>query len=144
MPITRTFTPATTGRVKFATSTAPRPPLADLVSNPIPTRTTRARKDVVGCRAEAEQRRTNRRWLGRAPQTQPEFSRCRLSPESRDAARNYFTFSTTSISTGSRLETSSKPSWSSKACFNPSGLVFPQFTCFHFKLISKLLVSPVC
>src|ERR1035437_434357 len=63
MPITRTLTPATTGRVKFATSTAPRPPLADLVSNPIPTRTTRARKDVVGCRAEAEQRRTNRRWL---------------------------------------------------------------------------------
>ena len=25
-----------TGRVKFATSTAPRPPLADLVSNPTP------------------------------------------------------------------------------------------------------------
>ena len=35
MPITRTLTPATTGRIKFATSTAPRPPLADLVSNPI-------------------------------------------------------------------------------------------------------------
>ena len=36
MPITRTLTPSMTGRVKFATSTAPRPPLADLVSNPTP------------------------------------------------------------------------------------------------------------
>jgi len=31
-PITRTLTPCKTGRVKFTTSTAPRPPLADLVS----------------------------------------------------------------------------------------------------------------
>ena len=36
MPITRTLTPCKTGRVKFVTSTAPRPPLADLVSNPTP------------------------------------------------------------------------------------------------------------
>jgi len=36
---------------------------------------------------------------GRAPQTEPEHSRWRLSPESRYAARNYFTFSVTSIST---------------------------------------------
>ena len=32
----RTLTPFMTGRVEFATSTAPRPPLADLVSNPTP------------------------------------------------------------------------------------------------------------
>ena len=36
MPITRTLTPCKIGRVKFATSTAPRPPLADLASNPTP------------------------------------------------------------------------------------------------------------
>ena len=36
MPTTRTLTPCVTGRVKFATSPAPRPPLADLVSNPTP------------------------------------------------------------------------------------------------------------
>ena len=36
MPITRTLTPSMTGRVKFATSTAPRLPLADLVSNLTP------------------------------------------------------------------------------------------------------------
>lgn len=36
MPITRTLTPSMTGRVKFATSTAPLPPLADLVSNSTP------------------------------------------------------------------------------------------------------------
>jgi hypothetical protein len=36
MPITRTLTPSKTGRVVFETSTAPRPPLADLVSNPTP------------------------------------------------------------------------------------------------------------
>jgi hypothetical protein len=36
MPTARTLTPSMTGRVKFATSTAPCPPLADLVSNPTP------------------------------------------------------------------------------------------------------------
>jgi hypothetical protein len=36
MPTTRTLTPLMPGRVKFATSTAPRPPLADLVSNLTP------------------------------------------------------------------------------------------------------------
>ena len=36
MPTTRTLAPLMPGRVKFATSTAPRPPLADLVSNPTP------------------------------------------------------------------------------------------------------------
>jgi len=36
MPITRTLTPLMPGRVAFATSTAPRLPLAELVSNPTP------------------------------------------------------------------------------------------------------------
>ena len=36
MPITRTLTPFQPGRVKFATSPAPSPPLAELVSNPTP------------------------------------------------------------------------------------------------------------
>src|SRR5664280_1466175 len=48
MPITRTLTPCKTGRVKFATSTAPRPPLAELVSNPTPPgQITRERASLI-------------------------------------------------------------------------------------------------
>ena len=73
----------------------------------------------------------------------------RRAPLTGCAARNYFTFSTTSILMGSLVLISSKPSWSCMAFLSKVRLVaepcIAETDCcrFHSKTMSKKLVSPV-